>query len=636
MNIYLDTIGCRLNQAEIEQYARQFRSAGHTLVASPEQADIVVINTCAVTAAAASDSRQKIRWAERAGAGQVVVTGCWSTLFPLDAAALPGVSHVIANQSKDHLVADLLHVPEDSFEREPIEREPIPGARLRTRAFIKVQDGCDNHCTFCITRLARGHGRSRSIAEILADIRLSLYNTEDPTETAKEIVLTGVHLGSWGQDFSSPLHLQNLIKSILQETGVPRLRLSSLEPWDLEDDFFRLWEDPRLCRHLHLPLQSGCAATLHRMARKVTPESYAALIETARAAIPGLAITTDIITGFPGETEAEFAESLAFTRQMNFAGGHVFTYSARPGTPAARLPDQAPHAVRKERNALVQEALAESALLYQKEFLGRTLPVLWESAAALDAQGWVLSGLTDNYLRVNARAPRHLWNQITPVLLTGLSDNVLQGQLQQCPPGKSSALSFSLLAAIAGLFTLSACRAFPSISQSPSMVTPVCIIQGTQRSSTYSGETVKTRGVVTFDLDETWQKGFYLQMPDCDKNSATSDGIYVYLGVKQNVVSQGDQVEVIGVVDEYFGFTEIQAAPGNVTILSQNNLLPAAADLNPPSENEAARTYLETLEGMLVKVDNAVAVGPTDGNGRTWLVREELGIQRVYQGRPNR
>lgn len=443
MNVYLDTIGCRLNQAEIEQYARQFRCAGHTLVASPELADLVVINTCAVTAAAASDSRQKIRRAARAGAGEVVVTGCWSTLAPLDAAALPGVSHVVANQDKDRLVPDLLQIPEDSFEREPVEREPIPGARLRTRAFIKVQDGCDNHCTFCLTRLARGRGRSRPTAEVLMDIRASLISADGPSETAKEIVLTGVHLGSWGQDFSSPLHLQNLIQSILQETDVPRLRLSSLEPWDLEDSFFSLWEDPRLCRHLHLPLQSGCAATLHRMARKVTPESFANLIETARTAIPGLAITTDIITGFPGETEAEFEESLAFTRRMRFAGGHVFTYSARPETPAARLPGQVAHAARKERNARMQEALAESANAYQKEFLGRTLPVLWESAAVLDAQGWVLSGLTDNYLRVNAHAPRHLWNQITPVLLTGLSDNVLQGQLQQCPSGASSALSFS-------------------------------------------------------------------------------------------------------------------------------------------------------------------------------------------------
>ena len=424
MKIYLDTVGCRLNQSEIEGYARQFRAAGHTVIPTPAGADLVVVNTCTVTNAAASDSRQKIRQAARSGASEIVVTGCWSTLEPESAVSLPSVSQVVPNSNKDHLVSDLLQIPGETFHLEPVARQPLPGARLRTRAFIKVQDGCDNRCTFCITTVARGPGRSRPLQKILSDIRWALDGN------TQEIVLTGVHLGSWGQDLSTPLHLRDLVEIILEETGTPRLRLSSLEPWDLDADFFKLWEDSRLCRHLHLPLQSGCAATLRRMARKTSPESYSALVESARVTVPDIAITTDVIVGFPGESQEEFAESLAFVSEMQFSGGHVFTYSARPGTAAANMPNQVPHTVRKERNAEMRALLAESAGVYQGNFLGKVLPVLWESATALGPDGWCLSGITDNYLRVNAQAPQQLWNQITPVRLTAIDTNGLQGQLQ--------------------------------------------------------------------------------------------------------------------------------------------------------------------------------------------------------------
>jgi threonylcarbamoyladenosine tRNA methylthiotransferase MtaB len=244
------------------------------------------------------------------------------------------------------------------------------------------------------------------------------------------VVLTGVHLGSWGYDLTRRLHLRHLVQEILRQTDAPRLRLSSLEPWDLDAEFFSLWQDPRLCRHLHLPLQSGSAATLRRMARKTTPESFVSLVAAARLAIPGVAITTDVIAGFPGESEAEFAESLEFVRRMRFAGGHVFTYSARPGTAAARMSEQVPHPVRKERNAQVRHILGEAALEYQGLFLGSVLPVLWESTAAIDPQGWRMSGLTDNYLRVTAHAGQHLWNRITLVRLTALDKNGILGTVE--------------------------------------------------------------------------------------------------------------------------------------------------------------------------------------------------------------
>lgn len=423
MKVYLDSIGCRLNQSEIEKFASQFRLVGHEIVDSASDADVVVVNTCTVTSQAASDSRQKIRQAARAGDAEVLVTGCWSTLEPQAAMALPGVKRVIANAEKDHLVSNYLNLPEAVFDLEPLAREPLPGLHLRTRAFLKVQDGCDNHCTFCITRVARGEGRSIPIKQVIADV-IAAQNGG-----VNEVVLSGVHLGSWGSDFDQPLHLYDLISAILKETDIPRLRLSSLEPWDLEDSFFGLWENPRLCRHLHLPLQSGSAATLHRMARKTTPESFASLVQQARYISTDFAITTDLIAGFPGETDAEFADSLHFVEQMAFAGGHVFSYSDRPGTPAARLPGSVAHEVRKQRSAMLRDVLGHSARQFQKRQLGREVTVLWEATDSFGPQGWRLHGLTDHYLKVSTFAPRRLWNQFSRVLLTDLVEDRLMGIL---------------------------------------------------------------------------------------------------------------------------------------------------------------------------------------------------------------
>ena len=416
MKIYLDTIGCRLNQSEIETMARQFRTAGHEIVASPGLAEMAVVNTCAVTNDAASVSRSKIRQIARAGVDEIIATGCWATLQPKEASSLPNVLKVVPNLQKDHLVAETLNLEPatldlHSFDLEPISRKPLPGLHRRTRAFIKVQDGCDNHCTFCITTVARGEGRSRPVADVILDIQSALDGG------TKEIVLTGVHLGSWGYDFGS--QLKDLIRAILRETDTPRLRLSSLEPWDLDADFFSLWDPSassgRLMPHLHLPLQSGCGATLRRMARKTTPDSFRELVYAARQVMPDVAITTDIIAGFPGETEAEFAESLAFVDEMNFAGGHVFTYSPRPGTGAAKMKGQVKPQVRKSRNHILREALDESERSYRQKFVGKTMPVLWESTSEMGEWGWQMEGLTGNYLRVKAFAPSPRWNELDDV-----------------------------------------------------------------------------------------------------------------------------------------------------------------------------------------------------------------------------
>lgn len=421
MKVFLDMVGCRLNQAEIERMASQFRSQGHAIVPQAGEADLVIINTCTVTSQAASDSRQKIRQAARAGAKDVIVTGCWSTLQPAQATGLSGVTRVIPNNQKDYLVSGLLQAPEHGFDVDPLARAPLPGLRHRTRAFIKVQDGCDNHCTFCITTLARGESISRTSTDVLVDIRAALLGG------AQEIVLTGVHLGAWGLDFDS--RLSTLIKRILAEVDIPRLRLSSLEPWDLDEEFITFWEDPRLCPHLHLPIQSGSVSTLKRMLRKTSPDSFRELVAAARKRIPDVAITTDVMTGFPGETNAEFEETLEFIREIDFAGGHVFTYSARPGTPAARMKDQVPHEIRKERNHILRNVLSEMAFSYQQKFIGRTLPVLWESITRVSDSGWQLEGWTANYIRVSAVAPEPRWNKVDDVRFISLTSEGFQGEI---------------------------------------------------------------------------------------------------------------------------------------------------------------------------------------------------------------
>ncbi len=424
MKIYLDTIGCRLNQSEIETMARQFRAAGHEIVATADSADMAVVNTCAVTNEAASDSRGRIRQIVRAGVNDIVATGCWTTLYPNQANDLPHVLHVVPNAQKDHLVATVLNLPPSIFDLEPISRRPLPGLHRRTRAFIKVQDGCDNQCTFCITTVARGAGRSRPVADVILDIQSALDGG------TKEIVLTGVHLGSWGYDLN--MHLKDLIQAILRKTDTPRLRLSSLEPWDLDADFFSLWDPStssgrRLMPHLHLPLQSGSESTLKRMARKITPQSFRELVAAAREVIPDVSITTDIIAGFPGETEKEFAETLDFVREMEFAGGHIFTYSPRPGTGAARMKGQVRPELGKKRNHILHAALDESGTLYREKFIGWKLPVLWESTSEMGEWGWQMEGWTGNYLRVQAFAPSPRWNEIDPVLLNESEGDRMKG-----------------------------------------------------------------------------------------------------------------------------------------------------------------------------------------------------------------
>ena len=409
MKIHLRMLGCRLNQAEIDAMARQFQAQGHEVVSDPAEAEQFIVNTCAVTNEATRSSRKLIRELNRANpTAQTTVTGCYAQIAPDDIAVLPGVTDVVDNTGKDTIVQGITGVEVEPFDHEPHAREEImPGAAGRTRAFIKVQDGCDNACTFCVTTVARGEGRSRAIAEVVTEIN-DLHQSG-----FQEAVLTGVHLGSYGHDFGDHAGLRHLTEAILRETDIPRLRLSSLEPWDLAPGFFSLWDNPRLCRHLHLPLQSGCDSTLKRMRRHTTQTEFRALVEEARASIPGLSITSDVIVGFPGETDEEFATSKAFIEEMDFAGLHVFRYSRRPGTPAARMKHHVSKAAKKVRSEQLLALSQQMHRRFAETYIGENVSILWEQVTGASEDGFVNVGYTDTYIRVKSVHPRPLTNLIT-------------------------------------------------------------------------------------------------------------------------------------------------------------------------------------------------------------------------------
>lgn len=430
MRIYLESLGCRLNYAEMAALGRRLAGAGYELAASAEDADLCVVNSCAVTGEAARQSRQLARRLARTNpAARLVVTGCYASLEGAAVASLPNVALVVGNAHKDDLLTlieahglqvegERLKVEGSPFNLQPFTPNPQPS---RTRAFVKVQDGCRNHCTFCIVTVARGEERSRPVVEIVAEVN-ALH-----AEGHQEAVLTGVHLGGYGSDLGTGL--SDLIAALLAGTTIPRLRVSSLEPFDLTPAFFELWAGSggRLMPHLHLPAQSGSDAVLRRMGRRNNAAEFERLVDSARDRIPGLTVTTDLIAGFPGETDADFAQSMAFACRVSFAHMHIFPYSARVGTAAARLTGQVPDVERKRRVRVLSELDAELGAAARASFVGQARPVLWENRTS--ASTW--SGLTDNYLRVQAELPPDSeWqNRITLTRLTGLVSDELWGEI---------------------------------------------------------------------------------------------------------------------------------------------------------------------------------------------------------------
>ena len=439
MRVFLDQLGCRLNFSENDTLAGRLSQAGHRIVGCPEDAHVIVLNTCAVTAQAARRSRQAARHLHKRNPdARIAMTGCYATLAPQESAQLPGVELVADNLGKEMLHTllepwsaafsdpdDLARIQPHGTPFAPLRGEDGGG---RTRAFVKVQDGCQNRCTFCIVTVLRGESRSRARADVVREVQglaASGY---------REAVLTGVHLGAYGRDLdgSQCTDLKQLTAAILADTDIARLRLSSLEPWELADGFFDLWQrwPGRLCPHMHLPLQAGTDAQLRRMARRCTVDSFRQLVAEARAAIPDLVITTDLIVGFPGETEADFEEGLRFVEEMRFAHAHIFPFSARAGTAAASFDGQVPNALKKERSRRMHHLVARTGQQERARFVGTKRPVLWEGSGqplADEPDTLLWSGLTDNYLRAMGRAPAglDLGNRITTVGLEALHGETL-------------------------------------------------------------------------------------------------------------------------------------------------------------------------------------------------------------------
>lgn len=425
MKVYLHSIGCRLNQSEIETMARQLLAAGHEIVSEAAEADKAVINTCAVTREAAKDARSMTRRIHRANEEtEILLTGCYATIAPKELGKVKGAGQIVANSQKGQLVQMLdpqARIELPVFDQEPIMREFLAGSNGNTRAFIKVQDGCDNRCTFCVTTIARGDGQSRHLGDIVAEIQ-ALSNAG-----YREAVLTGVHLGSYGRDFGNDTGLKDLVAAILKHTDVPRLRLSSLEPWDIAPGFFELWDNPRLLPHLHVPLQSGSDKILRRMARRTTRGSFRELAAEARNHIPDLNLTTDVIVGFPGETEEDFQDSLDYVLEIGFSRLHVFPYSKRPGTAAAKMDGHLPKAVKKERVHRMIDLGHTLSLDFHRRYEGREVDVLWESAVGADEDGLRWLGYTDNYIRVQGSGSAELFNTITPTCLTDARPEGMRG-----------------------------------------------------------------------------------------------------------------------------------------------------------------------------------------------------------------
>jgi threonylcarbamoyladenosine tRNA methylthiotransferase MtaB len=402
--IYLKALGCRLNEAELEQWSRTFQAHGFQLASRPEMADMVVINTCAVTGEAVRKSRQLIRRSQRHNPlAKLVVSGCYPSLACDGKLDIEGIDLVIHNRDKDQLAELVMReLAEDNM---PL-RATRPGSaalfeRGRSRAFVKVQDGCRYRCTFCIVTVARGDERSRAIAAIVDEINALT------DQGIKEAVLTGVHVGGYGSDIGNSL--QELIGTILHDTDLPRLRLASLEPWDLPESFFELFANPRLMPHLHLPLQSGCDSVLRRMARRCKTGEYESLVSKVRAEVPDFSLTTDIIVGFPGESEDEWRQGMNFIERIGFSHIHIFTYSQRPGTKAARMPHPVPAPIKRQRGRQLHAVAAQMKTAALRNYLGRTFPILWEgSRKPPDSDRRQYSGYTPNFLRVKVLVPDRL------------------------------------------------------------------------------------------------------------------------------------------------------------------------------------------------------------------------------------
>ena len=459
MRIAFYTLGCKLNQAETESLASQLSEAGHQIVAPSDRADICIANTCTVTHIADRKSRHWLRLVrQRNPHAFIIATGCYAQRAPQELASVANI--VFDNREKEHLVefvkglslpmpsfftvsTHTCHceskLPDESLSQAEGQRggseviSPV-GGTSRVRSLIKIQDGCHSPCTYCIVPVVRPDEGSLPAPQIIEEVKHKVALGH------KEVILTGTKVGCYSND---GITLLSLTERILSETGVERLRLSSLQPQETSPELLALWQDAvpsrspersegtgkraRLCRHFHLALQSGSDSVLQRMKRRYSLDGYVKAVSSIKEAVPGTAITTDIMVGFPGESDEEFERSYLFCQEAGFANIHVFPFSPRPGTAAAEMPNQVKDKVKKERTQRMLKLAQRSLRSFCEQFLGQTMWVLWEKETSLDSG--IYSGLTDNYIRVFAPSEKSLANKITPVKLVAFYNRGILGEL---------------------------------------------------------------------------------------------------------------------------------------------------------------------------------------------------------------
>ena len=395
------TLGCKLNQADSQALARELLAHGCRVIDRPAPADAVIINACSVTHVADRKSRHLVRLARRlAPEATIVLTGCYEQNGSgLDLGQRLGADWLVANADKPAIAQRLLRHWREQGRLGAGFTAIQPGDGLRTRASVKVQEGCNEVCAFCIVPRTRGRETSVPIRDVVAEVLAR------QAEGAKEVVLTGTQVGNYGRDLGLAQGPRDLLAALLAETTIPRLRLSSLQAQDISEDLLRLWQSRRLCRHFHLPLQSGSDRILAAMRRRYTVDHLRQAVAIIRREVPDVAITTDVIVGFPGEGDDDFQRTHDLCQELAFAAIHVFPYSRRPGTVAALAEEQVPHAVKRQRLERMLRLARTSADAFRARFRGRTMDVLWEEAKTRqDGRLPLWRGLTDNYLRVYTSA----------------------------------------------------------------------------------------------------------------------------------------------------------------------------------------------------------------------------------------
>lgn len=429
MRVAVSTLGCKVNQNDTQSIISLFQQAGHEIVPFSEKADVYIINTCAVTRTSERKSAQAIRRAVAASPGAIVIgTGCYAQVAPEELAKIAGVNLVVGMADRPRLVelaeefrqerknrVAVGPVAESSFWVAP----PAPTGFERTRATLKIEEGCEQFCSYCIVPLARGRVRSMP-PELVRKEFIRLLDLG-----YREIVLTGIHLGCYGKDLG--VNLASLLHQLFEIKGEFRIRLGSLEPTDIDPELLEvIVGNERICQYLHIPLQSGCDSILAAMNRDYTSADYAGLLTRLRERNPYIGIGTDLIVGFPGETEADFETTRKFVAEQRFSRVHVFRYSPRRGTPAADLPDRVLPAVQEKRSAVIQTLAARSGVEFARGFIGREVQVLFEEATD---RGW--SGWSGEYLRVEVASERQLKNRLVKVCVTDLLGRDLAGVIPE-------------------------------------------------------------------------------------------------------------------------------------------------------------------------------------------------------------